>query len=58
MNEIGKWLAYMTLCMMFYIELYLIGLTMRDVVYWLIIIPGSWRLVWIVNRLDNEHDKR
>lgn len=58
MNKIGKWLAHMTLCMMFYIELYLIGLTMRDVVYWLIIIPGSWGLVWIVNKLDNEHDKR
>ena len=58
MNKIGKWLAHMTLCMMFYIELYLIGLTMRDVVYWLIIIPGSWGLVWIVNKLDNEHDKK
>lgn len=58
MNNIGKWLAHMTLFMMFNVELCLIGLDTRDIVYWLITIPGSWGLVWIVNKLDNEHDKR
>lgn len=57
-NKIGKWLAHMTLCMMFYIELYSIGLDSRDPIYWIIAILGSWGLVWIVNKLDNEHDKR
>lgn len=57
MNNIGKWLAHMTLLMMFNVELCLIGLDTRDIVYWLITIPGSWGLVWVVNKLDNEHNK-
>ena len=57
-NIIGKWLAYTALDFIFIIEVMSLGLGARDLVYWLILIPGSWGLVWTVNKLDNEHNKR
>lgn len=54
-NSIGKWLAFAVLDFIFLVELHSLGLGDRELIYWLISLPGCWGISWIVDRLDDKH---
>lgn len=53
-NSIGKWLAFAVLDFIFLAELHSMSLGSRDLIYWLISIPGCWGISWVVDRLDDK----